>query len=75
MQPALKLRDFFKGLAQADVAVSNMPNPQSAEAGGGTRFALAQAEAASPTRRGLQALSKQDVERWVAYWRGVGLYE
>ena len=75
IQPAIKLRNFFEGLAQADVAGFNGLNPQRAEAGGGSRFAIAQAEAASPTRRGLQPLSKQDVERWVAYWKGVGLFE
>ena len=75
MQPALKLRGFFKGLVQADVAISNMSNPSNAQAGGGTRFAIAQAEASSPSRRGLQPLSKQDAKRWVAYWKGVGHFE
>ena len=74
-QPALKLRDFFKNLSQADIAVSSGPNAQSAEAGGTTHFEIAQAEATSPTRRELQPLSKQDTVRWVAYWKGVGLFE
>ena len=75
MQPALKLWDFFKSLAQADEAVSDGSSPGSAEAGGMSRFAIAQAQATSPTRGGLQPLSKQDVELWVGYWRGVGLFE
>jgi len=75
MQPALKLRDFFKGLAQADEAVSSGSNPGSAEAGGASHFAIAQAQATSPTRHALQPLSKQDAEHWVAYWRGVGLFK
>ena len=75
MQPALKLRDFFKTLSQADQAISTRSNAHNPEAGGGTHFAIAQAEATSPTRRGLQPLSKQDALRWVAYWRGVGLFD
>jgi hypothetical protein len=39
---------------------------RSVEAGGALRH-FAQAEAASPTRRGLQPLSKQDAECRVAY--------
>ena len=62
-------------MAQADDVVSNGPNPGSAEAGGTTHFAIAQAQAMSPTRRGLQPLSKQDAELWVAYWTGVGHFE
>ena len=75
MQPALKLRDFFKGLAQANEAISSGSNPGTAEAGGLSHFAIAQVQATSPTRRGLQPLSKQDAELWVAYWRGVGLFD
>jgi hypothetical protein len=62
-------------MAQADVAVSSGSNPRSAEAGGFSHFAIARADATSPTRRGLQPLTKQDAVRWVAYWRGVGLFE
>jgi len=42
MQLALKLRDSFEGMAQADVVVSSGPNPErSAELGGARHFALA----------------------------------
>ncbi|KIM36904.1 hypothetical protein M413DRAFT_31301 [Hebeloma cylindrosporum] len=72
--PALKLRNFFERLARADVAISSGMTPLSLQAGGGCDFSIEEAEAMSPARRGLQPLSKQDAERWVAYWKGAGLF-
>jgi len=77
MQLALKLRDFVEGTAQADVAVSSGPNLERSADSEARHFALA-LQHNSRCKSGttwITTLVKtvQDAERWVVYWRGMGL--
>jgi hypothetical protein len=74
-QPAIKLLDFFGGMASADQAVRAMTDSSSAEAGGLTTLATERAQAASEALRTLPALEQADVERWVAYWKSKKFFD
>ncbi|CAA7263092.1 unnamed protein product [Cyclocybe aegerita] len=65
--PAVKLRDFFKAMADAECV-------EDAEVGGLTRFAVRKIQDFSETMKNVRQLEYEDVERWIRYWRSAGLF-
>jgi hypothetical protein len=74
-QPAIKLLDFFGGMASADQALRATTDSSHAEAGGLTMLATERAQAASEALRTLPSLGQADVERWVAYWKSKKFFD
>jgi thioester reductase-like protein len=72
-QPALKLLDFFRHQAQADVTV-RAAGAIHGEASGLTALSLTKVQQASRTMRELEPLKGADVGRWVGYWKSKGLF-
>jgi hypothetical protein len=73
-QPAIKLLDFFRAQADADVAARAV-GMADCEAGGLTTLATAKAQRASRTVRELESLGSEEVGRWIGYWQTAGLFE
>ncbi|KAF8054252.1 putative aminoadipate reductase [Lyophyllum atratum] len=71
--PAIKLLEFFRVTAKADLAIS-AAGSEDVESGGLTKFATAKAQSFSPTIRDLLPIGKEDAQRWVRYWRRVELF-
>ncbi|GLB38113.1 putative acetyl-CoA synthetase-like protein [Lyophyllum shimeji] len=71
--PAIKLLEFFRATGKADQAIAQAGR-KDVESGGLTRFATEKAQGCSPTMRELSPIGREDVRRWVRYWRGVGLF-
>jgi hypothetical protein len=74
-QPAIKLLDFFGGMASADQALRATTDSSRAEAGGLSILATERAQAASEALRTLPSLEQPDVERWVAYWKSKNFFD
>ncbi|KAG6810396.1 putative NRPS-like protein biosynthetic cluster [Tricholoma furcatifolium] len=72
--PAIKLLEFFRGISKADQAI-NEAGLREVESGGLASFATVKAQAFSPTMKDVPSLQAEDVKRWVAYWRGAGLFD
>ncbi|EIW76887.1 acetyl-CoA synthetase-like protein [Coniophora puteana RWD-64-598 SS2] len=72
--PALKLLDFMRGLARADIAMREAQDTDELEAVGFQPFATAKAQEVSETMRTLEPLTARDALRWVEYWDSVGMF-
>ncbi|KAF9244919.1 putative aminoadipate reductase [Melanogaster broomeanus] len=72
-EPAIKLLDFFRALAQQDTMIRQSGRPD-AEAVGFTDLMTDTAQRVSKTMRELEPLSPSDVKRWVDYWESVGMF-
>ncbi|KAF8878948.1 putative aminoadipate reductase [Infundibulicybe gibba] len=72
--PAIKLLDFFRGVASFDSTLGTQNGQETMESGGVTRFKTDRAEATSVTMRTLPSIGDEDAGRWVDYWEKVGLF-
>ena len=73
-QPAVKLVDFFRQLSAGDVKVTSSGRLDT-EAGGLTNFSTVKMQEMSKAMRDLKPLVCEDIERWVQYWDGRGLFD
>ena len=71
-QPAIKLLDFFSFSAMTDTAIRQVESPDSEEAGGLTKLSTIKAQTISECMRSLPSIGREDAQRWVKYWKGVG---
>ena len=67
-QPALKLRPFFRGLANADRQHRGMAL-EVGEDGGSPLFGTTQLQRCSPSMRQLPSMDKEHARMWVKYWK------
>jgi len=72
--PAIKLREFFRAIAAADLAIGHNDHAD-VESGGLSKFATLKAQSVSPTMRELIPIGARDAELWVSYWSSVGLFD
>ncbi|KAF8869423.1 putative aminoadipate reductase [Infundibulicybe gibba] len=72
--PAIKLLDFFRGVASFDSTLGTQNVQETVESGGVTRFKTDRAEATSVTMKTLPSIGDEDAGRWVDYWEKVGLF-
>lgn len=67
VQPAIKLFDFFRCVAERGLDAT-----EEAEAGGLPAFTTAKAQEVSEKLLLLQSIGAEDAQRWVRYWRSSG---
>ena len=65
LQPAIKLLDFFRGMA---IANRYRPASENVEAGGAPVFSTLKLEASSRTIQKLLPLNENHAGSWVSYW-------
>jgi len=72
--PALKMLPFFEHFARKDEEsrASGVDSSESFEAGGRATFMTDRAQLASPSLANLRGveLGREDVDRWIAFWKG-----
>lgn len=68
MQPAIRLPPFFAAQTAGDKAVRESGATDS-EAAGLSPLSTAKAQEASAALRELPPLDREDIDRWVGYWR------
>jgi hypothetical protein len=74
-QPAIKILDFFAGLAAADSAFrASGAAGADVEACGMTVTATEKAQAASAAFRDMPILDEKDAARWLGYWKTKGYF-
>ncbi|KAG9308660.1 putative aminoadipate reductase [Chiua virens] len=73
-QPAIKLLEFMRSLAESDVGMRRRSGAEMEEAVGFTRFATDVAQGVSKTMRELKPLSAMDATQWVDYWVSAGMF-
>ncbi|KZP33250.1 putative nonribosomal peptide synthetase [Athelia psychrophila] len=71
--PAIKILEFFRGMALADAADRNY-NRANVEAGGMSSLSTAVCQAASPALREAKPINSEDAELWVRYWVSKGFF-
>jgi hypothetical protein len=74
LQPAIKLLEFFRGLAHADTTILHSGGKDS-ESGGLPKFDTKKVQSISPTINRLEPIGAKDAERWVRYWNAAGLFD
>lgn len=70
-QPAVKLIEYFRALAKAEVD-ARRAEATDIEAGGFPLFETQIATGVSQTLATLSPLSEQDAKAWVKYWKKTG---
>jgi hypothetical protein len=73
-QPAVKLLDFFQGIASSNESFVDA-NKDKFESGGLANFDTTKAREFSGTMRNLSPITAEAGHRWVAYWNKVGLFK
>lgn len=68
LQPAIKLLEFFRGLAFAE-------HRPTTESGGLSVFSTKKVRGSSATMRELEPIGSHDVRKWVKYWKAVGFLD
>ncbi|KZP22007.1 NAD(P)-binding protein [Athelia psychrophila] len=71
--PALKLLEFFRGMAAADVVMRT--SGRTDLEGGMASLATSKAQAASQTIAEVQPIGAEDAQRWVDYWISKGFFD
>ncbi|KAJ3488351.1 hypothetical protein NLJ89_g11625 [Agrocybe chaxingu] len=71
--PAIKLLEFFRTMAQVDVALRQQGNDK-VESGGLPTLSTSRVQEISDTMKGLPKLAPSDTALWVQYWKHVGLF-
>ena len=72
LQPAIKLIEFFRRMAQVD-QVACQQGKEDGEVGGQPTFSTEKVQMMSGTMKQLSTLGKEDAGLWVKYWKDVGL--
>ncbi|KAJ3505840.1 hypothetical protein NLJ89_g7204 [Agrocybe chaxingu] len=71
--PAIKLLEFFRGVAQADASLQQ-EGDTNVESCGLTPLSTTKAQEVSSTMREVSSLGRGDAELWVKYWKNAGLF-
>jgi hypothetical protein len=73
VQPAIKLLEFFRALAQGDEAIRKL-GISVTEAAGMANFSTAKAQRVSLTMKNMQAIGEIEADAWVGYWMSKGAF-
>ena len=73
VQPAIKLLEFFRALAQGDHAIRDL-GIDATEAAGMTNFSTTKVQQISPTMANMQAVGEIEADAWVRYWISKGAF-
>ncbi|CAA7263093.1 unnamed protein product [Cyclocybe aegerita] len=70
--PGIKLLSFYCKLAKADQILGKKPGNHCMESAGMGDFSTSCIQNVSETMRMVPPIAEVDIQRWIAYWKGVG---
>ena len=73
VQPAIKLLEFFRALAQGDHAIRDL-GIDATEAAGMTNFSTTKVQQVSPTMASMRAIGEIEADAWIRYWISKGAF-
>lgn len=71
-QPAIKLLEYYRGLAKGEERFAKAFKTLSVETGGWPVFGTRRIQQYSPSLRDLDVLGDAHAEAWIGYWKQTG---
>ena len=73
-QPAIKLLEYYRGLAESEQRCARVAKILPIETGGWPVFSTKRIQQYSPSLRDLEVLGEAHAEAWIGYWKQISFF-